>query len=303
MHLTLQQLRLFEAVARLNSFTQAAQSLHLTQPAVSIQMKRLEESAGMPLFEHVGKRLFLTPAGREMQAACLDVLERLDRLDASFHELRDAVAGPLHISVVTTAKYVIPRLLGQFLAQHPRVKPVLTVTNRARVLERLTDNRDDLVIMGKVPADLAVEAHPFLKNPLVVVAPPDHALVGVSAVTLEELCHHPFLIREPGSGTRMALEQVMEAHGLDIQPYMELGSTEAIKQAVIAGLGLSVLPLNSLELEQKHGILAVLDVAGFPLERRWYAVHLKGKTLSRAARTFLTFLHGEGGLEKEKQRL
>lgn len=293
MHLTLQQLRLFDAVARLGNVTQAAREVGLTQPAVSIQLKRLEENAGMPLIEQVGKRLFLTPAGREMQAAGDDILARLRRLDDALDDLRHTVRGPLEVAVVTTAKYVIPHLLGAFVAIHPEVTPRLTVTNRARVLERLAENRDDLVIMGQVPDDLDLDAVPFLENPLVVVAPPGHALVGAGVVPLARLAGERFLIREPGSGTRSAFERLLAGQGLAIRPYMELGSTEAIKQGVMAGLGLSVLSRQSVDLELASGLMAVLEVEGFPLLRRWYAAHLRGKTLSRTARTFLDFLVSE----------
>lgn len=290
MHLTLQQMRLFEAVARLGNYTQAARELHLTQPAVSIQLKRLEENAGRPLFEYVGKRLSLTPAGRHMQAACVDVLNRLRLLDDTLDALNETVRGPLELAVVTTAKYVIPHLLGAFLAEHPEVTPRLTVTNRARVLERLHENRDDFVIMGQVPSDMDLETLPFLDNPLVLVAPPGHPLAGAQSVPLARLTGERVLFRETGSGTRMAFERLLAEHDLSIEPYMELGSTEAIKQAVMAGLGLSVLPLHSVALERRTGLLAVLDVQGFPLERRWYAAHWRGKTLSRTARAFLDFL-------------
>ncbi|WP_173391145.1 LysR family transcriptional regulator [Pararhodospirillum photometricum] len=172
MHLTLQQMRLFEAVARHRSFTRAAQELHLTQPAVSIQVKRLEENAGSILVEHMGKRLFLTPAGHAVYEACVDILGRLRLLDQALDDLRADVRGPLELSVVTSAKYIIPPLLGAFIADHPAVTPRLIVTNRARVIERLADNRDDFVIMGQIPPELEVEAHPFLDNLLMIVAHP-----------------------------------------------------------------------------------------------------------------------------------
>lgn len=290
MHLTLQQMKLFEAVARHHSFTRAAEELHLTQPAVSIQLKRLEENAGAPLFEHIGKRLFLTPSGREMYAACQDVLGRLRELDDALDEIRDTVKGPLQIAVVTSAKYFIPHLLGSFVAEHPDVVPRLTVTNRARVMERLSDNRDDFVIMGQVPAEMDLAVYPCMDNPLVIAANPHHPLAGAKAISLERLAAERFLVREPGSGTRIALERLFAENSLAIQPYMELGSTEAIKQAVMAGLGLSILPLTCMELELVTGRLVVLDVQGFPLLRRWNVAHLKGKTLSKVARTFLDCL-------------
>jgi len=301
-HLTLQQLRLFEAVARQQSFTAAAAELGLSQPAVSIQLRRLEENAGQALIEHIGRRFRLTPAGREVQAAAADVLARLRGLEIALEHLSDTVSGPLALSVVTTAKYFIPHLLGAFVAEHPAVVPRLTVTNRAQVIARLEDGEDDLVIMGRVPAGLDLEVHPFLETRLVVAAPPGHPLAtrpSGDAVTLEQLAEERLLMREPGSGTRAALERLFAERGLAPRPFMELGSTEAIKQAVMAGLGVSVLPQDCMELELSSGRIAVLAVEAFPLVRRWNAVHRRGRPLTRVARAFLDQLNrlaaGEGG--------
>jgi LysR family transcriptional regulator, low CO2-responsive transcriptional regulator len=290
MHLTLQQLRLFEAVARHRSFTRAAEELFLTQPAVSIQVKRLEEGVGLPLFEQVGKRIFLTSAGEEMYGAAREILGRLKGLEGAMDDLHGKVKGPLRIAVVTTAKYFMPHLLGTFLREHAEVEPSLTVTNRARVLERLAANLDDLTIMGRTPESLDVEMAAFLENPLVPVASPDHPLAEERGIPLERLARERFLIREKGSGTRYALDRLLAERGLEIRPYMELGSGEAIKQGVMAGIGVSVLSMHSLRLEQAAGLLKVLDVEGFPLVRQWYCVYPKGKRLSNTARTFLSFL-------------
>jgi DNA-binding transcriptional LysR family regulator len=290
MHLTLQQLKLFEAVSRNGSFTRAAEELHLTQPAVSIQIKRLEEQVGLPLFEQVGKKIFPTAAGKALYQASNDILERVSQLKDTVADLQGSIKGPLQLSVVTTSKYFMPHLLGAFLQQYPEVEPKLRFTNRATVMQRLQDNLDDFVVMGQIPANPALEAYPFLENILVAVAHPNHPLLQKSNITLEELAQQRFLVREQGSGTRMVLERQLEKHGLTIDPYMELGSSEAIKQAVMAGLGIAVLSLHSLTLERKAGLLTVLNVEGFPLKRRWYAVHLKGKKLSLVARTFLDFI-------------
>lgn len=298
MHLTLRQLDLFEAVARHSSFTRAAKEHYLTQSAVSIQIKRLEEQIGLPLFEHVGKRIYLTAAGKELHQAASEVLGRLRELEAALASLRGQVKGPLQIAVVTTAKYFMPRLLGEFLRLYPEVEPRLTVTNRANILERLKRNCDDLVIMGQAPEESNAEPHAFLDNKLVVVAHPGHPLVRERRIPLVRLAQERFLVREPGSGTRMAMDRLFAEHRIDITPYMELGSSEAIKQGVMAGLGISILSLQNFPLELANGLLTVLDVEGFPLERRWYAVYLKGKRLSRVASTFLDFLlrQGESGL-------
>lgn len=293
-HATLQQLRLFEAVARHKSYTRAAEEVHLTQPAVSIQVKRLEEHVGMPLFEHLDKQMHLTVAGRELYDACRDVLQRLGDLDAALDNLKSEVAGPISLCVVSSAKYFLPYLLGSFVRRYPKVEPRLQVTNRARLLARLSANEDDLYIMGQVPEELPVEEHPFLENVLVVVAHPSHPLVKKKKITLEQLAKERFVGREAGSGTRKAVEEMFQERGLKVAPYIELSSNEAIKHGVLAGLGIAVLSQPSVRLELAAGELVVLDVQGFPLRRRWYAVHRKGKRLSRAAQTFLEYLQQEG---------
>lgn len=293
-HVTLHQLRIFHTLGKHMNFTRAAEELHLSQPAVSIQVKRLEESMGMPLLEHIGKKLFLTDAGRELFEACNDVLERLRVLNEDMTGLEAGVKGPLHVAAITTAKYFMPHLLGTFLRDHPAVEPRLTVTNQTRVLERLDKNLDDLVIMGTIPENMDLQAEYFLDNPIVVVAPPDHPLVGQKSIPLARIAAERFISREPGSGTRAARAKLFAEHGLAINPYMELGSSEAIKQAVMAGLGISVLSLHNLRLELEAGLIAVLDVEHFPLMRSWYAVHLKGKKLSNTTRMFLDFLLQDG---------
>lgn len=293
-HVTLHQLRIFHTLGKEMSFTRAAAALHLSQPAVSIQVKRLEESMGLPLLEHIGKRLYLTDAGRELFEASKDVLDRLRVLNEDMTGMEEGVRGPLHLAAITTSKYFMPHLLGEFLRHHPDVEPRLTVTNQTRVLERLEKNLDDLVIMGTLPDGMDLEAEYFLDNPLVVVAPPDHPLVGQKNIPLARLVEERFISREPGSGTRMARIRLFADHGLTITPYMELGSSEAIKQAVMAGLGISVLSLHNLRLELEAGLIATLDVEHFPLMRHWYAVHLKGKKLSNTSRRFLDFLLQDG---------
>ena len=293
MHLTLQQLKLFEAVSRNSSFTRAAEELHLTQPAVSIQIKRLEAQAGLPLFEQVGKKIFSTAAGKVMYDASLDILNRVEDLRNSMEELKGVVKGPVQVSVVTTAKYFMPHLLGAFLQKYPDVEPKLKFTNRARVVEHLMSNEDDFVVMGQVPEDKRLESYPFLNNILGILAPPGHPLASKKNIELRELVKERFLKREEGSGTRQAFDKLLADNGLKIEPYMELGSSEALKQGVMAGLGLAILSLHSVQLELDANKLIVLDVKGFPLKRRWYAVHLKGRKLSLVARTFLDYILAE----------
>lgn len=293
-NVTLHQLRLFQSLGTHLSYTRVAEELFLTQPAVSIQIKRLEESVGMPLVEQMGKKLFLTEAGKELFEASRDVLDRLRVLNEDMIGMEKGVKGPIKLSAITTAKYFMPHLLGVFLRDYPEVEPRLTITNQARVVERLENNLDDLVIMGTLPENMDLVAEHFLDNPIVVVAHPDHPLVGQKNIPLARIAEERFLAREPGSGTRAARTRLFAEHGLTANVYMELGSSEAIKQAVMAGLGISVLSRHNLALELETGLLAMLDVEHFPLVRHWYAVHLKGKKLSNTARMFLDFLLRDG---------
>jgi len=235
----------------------------------------------------------ITAAGKIMYSACIDILSRVDELKNSFEKLKGEVKGSLQLSVVTTSKYFLPNLLGVFLQQYPEVEPKLKFTNRARVIERLMNNDDDFVVMGQIPEDGNLEAYPFLTNILGIVAPADHPLANKKNITIKDLANQRFLIRESGSGTRYVFDKLLQEHGVKIEPYMELGSSEALKQAVMAGLGIAVLSLHSVQLERDVNKLTVLSVEGFPLKRRWYAVHLKGRKLSLVARTFLDFILNE----------
>jgi len=293
-HATLQQLRLFAAVAEHKSVTRAAEEVHLTQPAVSIQIKRLESKVGMPLIEHIGKELHLTVAGEEVFDAAKDVLERLSDLENTLNDLQGEVAGPLNVHVVSSGKYFMPHLLGSFVRRYPKVEPRLQITNRASLLAGLAKNQSDLYIMGQPPEGVAVVEYPFLENILVVVARPDHPLAGKKKIPLARIATERFVGRESGSGTRKAVEKLFHDKGLDITAYIELDSAEGIKQGVIGGLGIGVLSKHSLRLEIEAGELVILDVQGFPLRRRWYVSHREGKRLSRAAQVFLQYLQEEG---------
>ena len=289
-HVTLRQLQIFEAVVRLGGYTRASEVLHLTQPTVSMQIKKLSDAIGLPLIEQVGRRIHLTAAGRDVYAVAQQILGIMVGLGDTATEFKSVVKGDLRIAVVTTASYFMPHLLGAFVGQYPRIAPRLAVTNRAKVLERLKASEDDLLIMGQVPKELPVEAYPFIDNELVVVAPTSHPLCSARNISLEDLSKERFLVREPGSGTRQAVDRQFAEQGITITPYIELGSSEAIKQGVMAGLGLSVLSRHNLRLELRGNHIAILDVEGFPLRRRWYAVHLKTRRLTLAAQTFLDFL-------------
>lgn len=300
-HWTLQQLRLFEAVARQHSYTRAAEELHLSQPAVHIQVKRLEENMGLPLTEQVGKKLYLTRAGEEVYDAALEVLNRLNTLSAALAEMKGGEAGPLKVATVSSAKFFMPHLLGRFLREHPDVQPQLIFTNRARITERLLNNIDDFVVMGQIPENLDLVVHPFMENILVMAAHPEHPLAGEKNIQLERFAGERFLMREPGSGTRAFSERLFTERGIKLQTYMELGSSEAIKQAIMANLGVSIMSLRSMELELETGRIVILDVEGLPLRRMWHAVHLGGKKLGLTASVFLDFLIREGGFPLGKK--
>lgn len=290
-HATLRQLQVFEAIVRLGSFTRAAEELFLTQPTVSMQIRKLTDAIGLPLFEHVGRNVEPTEAGGELYSACRSMFETLANLEMKVADLKGMKRGRLRMGVITTAKYLAPEILGEFSRLYPGIDLALKVTNRERIITRMHDNEDDLYIMGQAPEEeLDVEAYPFAPNPLVVMAPRDHPLVGKKYISLEEVAKESFIIREPGSGIRDATLRIFETKGLRPNVRMELGSNEAIKHAVVGGLGLSVLSLHTLTLEGVNGPVAILDVEGFPIMRQWYIVYPKGKELSLVARTFLDFV-------------
>ena len=289
-HSTLRQLEVFEAIARLGSFTRAAEELHLTQPTVSMQIKKLTDAVGLPLCEQVGKKMYLTDAGRALQGFTRELLDHFERFEMTLADLKGLKQGRLKIAVVTTAKYFAPRLLGPFWQQYPGIEVSLKVANREHVLERLAANEDDLYILGQPPEGLDVVAEAFLENPLVVLAPARHPLVSERKITLERVAQEPFLVREHGSGTRAALERIFADRGLRLTVRMELGSNEAIKQAIVGGLGLSVLSRHTLTLDAPMGQFAILDVEGFPIVRHWFVVYPAGKRLSVVASTFLDYL-------------
>lgn len=293
-HATLHQLKIFDTLARCMSFARAAEELHLTSPALSIQVKQLAEAVGAPLYEQIGKKLHLTESGRVLAGACRDVFERLERLDMELADLKGLKQGTLRLAVITGAKYLIPGLLGAFCERHPGIDVSLKVTNRERVLERLAGNLDDLYVLGQPPEGLALSTLPFMENPLVVVARSDHPLATRKAIPPADLAGEPFLVREEGSGTRITSDRFFAGHGVKLRARMELGSIEAIKQAVAAGLGLAVLSSHALNLDWSSGEFAILDVQGFPIVRHWYLAYPQGKQLSVVAAAFRDFLLEQG---------
>lgn len=292
-HATLHQFKVFEATARHGSFTRAAEELFLTQPTVSMQVKQLTKSLGLPLFEQVGKRLYLTDAGRELYATCQEIFEKLDQLEMQVADLKGMKQGRLRLAVITTATYFFPRLLGPFCKKYPGIDISLVVTNHEQAIQRMANNQDDLYVMSQPPNHLDVTAEPFLDNPLVVMAPKDHALAKKRNIPIERLADEPFIMRESGSGTREAIQELFARHNVDVRVRLELGSNEAIKQAIVGGLGLSVLSCHTLPPEDNMRELTILDVNEFPIERQWFVVHLSGKRLSVVASTFLEYLQAE----------
>ncbi len=292
-HVTLRQLQVFETVARHLSYSRAAKSLYLSQPAVSMQIKQLEENIGLPLLEQMGKKIFLTEAGKELFQCSCAITQQLVDMDVLFSEMKGLEHGRLNISVVSTANYFTPQLLAKFCQRHSNINVILNVANRDAVLKQVTDNTADLAIMGQPPENSDLAAEPFMKNPLVVIAPPNHPLCKPKHVKLNRLEQEIFLLREQGSGTRGAMERFFAEHGIQLHAGMEMGTNEAIKQAVQAGMGLAILSLPSIELELETGRLAVLNVEHFPIVRHWYIVHRKSKRLSSATQAFKQFLLNE----------
>jgi len=293
MNITFRQLQIFESVAQHLSYTRASESLHLTQPAVSMQIKQLEQSVGLPLFEQLGKKVFLTDAGQEFRGYARAINRQLDELEQVVDEMKGLRRGRLTIAVATTANYFAPRLLATFCQQHGEVAVSLDVTNREQLLKGLVENRTDLVIMGQPPAEMALVAERFLDNPLVVVAAPQHPLAACRQIPLERLLQETFLVREQGSGTRSAVERFFAANQLSLSTPMEMSSNEAIKQGVEAELGLGIVSLHTLEMELALQRLVILDVVNFPIMRYWYIVHRGGKRLSLVAQAFHRFVRVE----------
>lgn len=289
-HATLHQLKIFDAVARHLSFARAAEELHLTPPALSIQVKQLADVIGLPLFEQIGKKISLTPAGNASWATCRDVLDRLEQLAHELAALQGLEKGSLMIATLSTAEYFIPRILGEFCIKHPGVDTALFMGNREALLERLARNQDDLYILGQPPEHLNVISEPFADNHLVMIASPDHPLAKEKDIAPFRLKDIPFILREPGSGTRLAAENFFERHEVTLKARMELGSNEAVKQVVAGGLGVAVLSASALRAELSSGEIIVLDVRGFPLNRKWYMVYPTGKYLTPASKVFMEYL-------------
>jgi DNA-binding transcriptional LysR family regulator len=291
---SLRQLQIFDAAARTLSFTRTSEALHLTQPAVSMQMKQLADLAGLPLFERLGRRLHLTQAGEELARHAREVLRTVEQADDALAALRGLQGGRIRVAVTSTAKYFAPKLIALFAKRHPEVVVRLTVNNREEVIAALAANEVDLAVMGKPPDALATAAGPFAEHPFVVVAAPDHPLARRRHVPLSAFAAETFLVREPGSGTRAAMERFFAEHGIDVRVGMTLDSNETIKQAVMAGMGLAFISRHTVGLELRVGVLALVHAPGLPVVRAWNVVRLAAKRLSPAAQAFEAFVLEEG---------
>ncbi|HEY7889616.1 MAG TPA: LysR family transcriptional regulator [Steroidobacteraceae bacterium] len=293
-NVTLRQMRVFAAVARHLSFTRAAQELHLTQPAVSQQVGLLEEEVGMPLFEQIGRKIRLAPAGMELLRYATQITELLREAGETLAAMQGLKRGVLKLGAVSTAKYFAPTLLSAFTPAYPEVTIKFTVANREEIVRLLGANELDLVIMGRPPRELDTTAEPFARHPFVIIASLNHPLARRRRIPLKSLARESFLIREQGSGTRASMEHVFRERGVHFRASMEVSSNETIKQAVMAGMGLSFISSHTIGLEAQAGRLAILDVAGLPIVRDWYVIHLREKILSPIAAAFRAYLLENG---------
>jgi DNA-binding transcriptional LysR family regulator len=291
---TIRQLQVFASAARHLSFARAAEELHLTQPAISMQVKELEGAVGLPLFDRSGRQVALTTPGeyflvhaRRMLAALKDAADTMARM-------KGVESGRLTIGIVSTAKYFVPRLLAGFQRDHPAVELRLEVGNRQALVAQLQGNEVDLAIMGTPPRELDTRAEPFAANPLAMVAAPEHPLASLPQVPPELLGSEVFLVREPGSGTRASMEVFFKERRIYPAMIVEMPSNETIKQAVMANMGISFLSMHTMGLELNAGVIKVLDVEGLPLLRRWHIVNMRAKLLSPAAEAFRYFVLDKG---------
>jgi LysR family transcriptional regulator, low CO2-responsive transcriptional regulator len=291
---TLRQLKVFEAVARHLSFSRAAEELHLTQPAVSIQVKKLEDHAGLPLFEQLGKKIHLTPAGVEMLHSSRLIIQQFKEVEEAMTQFKGVSGGKLNVAVISAGDYFFPRLLVEFARRHSGVTLNFGVCNREELLDQLANNVTDLAIMVRPPLDMDTVSEPFAPHPYVIVAPPDHPLARKKRIPVSRLAREPFVVREKGSDTWNSMEEGFRGHLADLNIAMEIKSTETIKQALIAGMGVSFLSAHTVSRELQAGSLAVLDVQGFPLMLNWYVVHRKHKRLPPVAQAFKGFLLTDG---------
>ncbi|HEX4943343.1 MAG TPA: LysR family transcriptional regulator [Usitatibacteraceae bacterium] len=297
---TFRQLEVFEAVARHGSYSRAAAELRMSQPAVSIHVRQLETHAGVPLFEQFGKRIHLTPAGEEVLRYSRAIIQQRREVDGALAALKGIRGGRLNIAVISAGDYFFPGLLAEFCRRHEGVTVRLAVNNREEILRQLTEDTTDLTVLLRPPEDSDMVAEAFAPQPHVIIAAPDHQLVRRRQIPLRELAQEAFIVREQGSDTRLAMDELLAESGVRFNITMEIRSTETIKQAVIAGMGISFLSAHTLGRELEDGQLAVLDVEGFPVMREWHIVHHRNKRLPPVAVAFKDFLLQEGAARIEQ---
>jgi LysR family transcriptional regulator, low CO2-responsive transcriptional regulator len=293
-HATLRQLKVFEAVARHLSFSRAAEELHLTQPAVSTQIGKLEDHAGNALFEQFGKKVYLTAAGAELLQISRAIIQQFEQAEIAMAQFKGVRGGRLNVGVISAGDYFFPRLLVEFISRNSGVTLNFTVHNREELLAHIAENLTDLAIMVRPPSDLDTLNEPFAPHPYVIVAAPSHPMAQRMAIPLAEVMHQPFVVRERGSDTWRSMREGFGGDVSGLNVAMEIRSTETIKQAVIAGFGLSFLSAHTVSRELQSGSLQVLDVLGFPLQLHWYVVNRRTKRLPPVAQAFRAFLLSEG---------
>ncbi len=303
LHITMRQLQVFESVARHLSFTRAAEELHLTQPAVSMQVKQLESMVDIALFEQLGKKVHLTEAGRTMVMHSCKMMAQLNEIERDINSLRGIDGGQLKICIASTVNYFATRLLSKFCDVYKSVGISLDVINREELIKRLEANQPDLVLMGQPPEELDVVAEAFMENPLIIIANPQHKLCGKKNIPLSAMASEVFVMREPGSGTRTAMKRVFRQYEVEPKFGVQLSSNETVKQSVEAGLGLAVVSAHTVDLELNAGRLVSLDVEHFPIMRKWFVAYRRGKKLSATAQIFLDFVLSEGGIQEDSRKL
>jgi DNA-binding transcriptional LysR family regulator len=291
---TFRQVRVFEAVARHLSYSRAAKELRMSQPGVSSHVRQLEVQAGAPLFEQLGKKVYLTSAGQEMLRCARAILRQLTETEEALAAQRGIRGGRLDIAVISAGDYFFPGLLAEFCRRHERVSVRLTVNNREEIVRQLAENTTDLTVLLRPPENPDMLAEAFAPQPHVIIAAPDHELAGKRRIPLQALAKEAFIVREQGSDTRIAMEELLAESRVRFNVTMEIKSTETIKQAVIAGMGVSFLSAHTIGQEIELGRLAVLDVEGFPVLRKWHIVHHRNKRLPPVAVAFKEFLLQEG---------
>jgi DNA-binding transcriptional LysR family regulator len=296
-NVTVRQMRVFSEVARHLSFARAAEALHITAPAVTMQVKEFESQIGLPLFDRRGRQVQLTTVGEYMLADVRRVLAVLKDAEDTLARFKGLTGGQLVIGMVSTAEYFVPRLLAHFRAEHPSVDLRLKLANREQLVQLLHRAEVDLAIMGRPPRELATRAEPFALHPHVLVTAPDHPFTRLEEIPVRALASEPFIVRESGSGTRAALEEYARERRLDLRYAMEMSSNESIKQAVMAGMGIALISLHTLALELRQGLIAVVEVDGLPVMRRWHVVNRLAKALSPAAEAFRYFVLERGEAE------